>query len=252
MKFYQYPLNYGSKRAYAATLFVPEVQDNNYSTTWTGTSLTIHIDSVGDGTGTARDFDTIFIKCNDASSISITETSTTIPVATTVSQHNRDHSIVDEDGYLNILHSLSSKASQQSLTFNFNTGIKVAQIMILNEDKEVEIESDNRFVQIDYNESHRGASINQTWTGALSYSPPINNTRPKWEIDCSVRYRDYHPSYNKLRKFFRDNNNFVVAVDYPLDAELVFPCVVDTRRQLRYITTYKYTGRDYTFGLREI
>ena len=55
--FFDYPLNYGMGRSQ-----YPEVADNNYDTYTDQTSMLLHVDSNGDGTGGVSEFTHIFVK----------------------------------------------------------------------------------------------------------------------------------------------------------------------------------------------
>ena len=254
MKFYPLPLNTGAKRSYPRgdSLFLPAIQDNNLSTSWMGMHLTLYIDTVGDGTGTARQYDTIYIRVKGASHFSI-GTLPNVPITNEVNDAAMQAiSIVDADGFHNVLHKHTEKLSATSVNISFNASVEVSQLWILNEDETIQIPEDRRFTQLDFDENDRGAVVHEDWTGGLHVSPPLGNRHEKTDVSATCRFRPQHESYLYLKKFLRDNRRgFVAAIDYPTLPTLVHQYIADPQRQLRYISTYKHAGKDYTFTLLE-
>ena len=112
--FYAYPLNYGGSRSQ-----YPAVADNNYATFTQQNSMLLHIDSAGDGSGTARAFTHIFLKCQGVASYAIALTDPepgialldrTLP-ATVKNDSGDTVSITDLDGFQNDLYDLSTVVS---------------------------------------------------------------------------------------------------------------------------------------------
>ena len=251
MKFFEYPRNYGLKRSYAGGTFIPQVQDNRYDTSWIGTALSVHIDASGDGTGTARAWTDIFIKCKGVGSYSVNGITVSIPNSIR-DTFGFDRSLVDVDGFHNHLYSLDTPASAQTLTFAFPSGAEIAEILILNENRNIQLSSDKRFSRIDMRYTARSALVQTSMIGELSAAPPLNNTRPKWSIDYTARYKPSQATYNHLLKFMREHYNFSVAIDYPRYADMVFSAVFpELEKQIQYISTYKEAGKDLSFTIAE-
>ena len=254
MKFYPLPLNTGKKRSYPTgdSLFLPAVQDFNLRTTWNGQRLTLYIDSVGDGTGTAGTFDTVFMRVRNATTFQI-NTIDPISITDTVNDvAGKAIRIVDADGFHNVLYKHERSLTRTSVNITFNSQAEVSQLWILNEDDTIQIPEDKRFTQLDFDEVDRGVTIHEDWKGGLHAAPPIGNAYEKNNVTATCRFRPSHQSYGYLKKFFRDNRvGFIVAVDYPALPDMVHPYIADPQRYLRYISTYKHAGKDYTFTLRQ-
>ena len=254
MKFYPLPLNTGAKRSYPRgdSLFLPAIQDNNWRTTWTGQHLTLYVDTVGDGSGTARSFDSVFIRVRNATTFQI-DTLTAVPITNEVNDAtSHPISIIDADGFHNVLYKHGNTLTKTSVNISFNSQAEVSQLWILNEDDTIQIPEDRRFTQLDFDEDDRGTVVHEDWTGGLHLSPPIGNGHEKTDVTATCRFRPQHQSYLHLKKFLRDNRRgFVVAVDYPTLPTLIHQYIADPQRQLRYISTWKHAGKDYTFSLRQ-
>lgn len=253
MRFYQLPLNFGSPRSYSGGVVVPQVQDNKLSTTWAGRTIRLFIDTDGDGTGTAREFDAVYVRCKGATRIHIDSLGENVDITDTISDGNgNDISIIDADGYHSFLYQHDSKGSDTDVNITFNADTEVAQLWILNEDKSIQISNDSRFTQLDFDEIDRGATVRPSATNVMHYIPPIGGNDLKIDITATCRFRPQHATYQNLRKFFRDNRQgFVAAIDYPAEPELVKQYITDPQSRLRYITQYKYAGKNYTFSLIE-
>ena len=254
MKFYTLPLNTGARRSYPRgdSLFLPAIQDNNWRTVWTGQHLTLYVDTVGDGSGTARSFDSVFMRVRNAATFQI---DTLSPVAITNEVNDaagQAISVVDADGYHNVLYKHTQTLTKTSVDISFNAQAEVSQLWILNEDDTIQIPEDRRFTQLDFDEADRGAVVHEDWQGGLHLSPPLGDRHEKTDVTATCRFRPQHASYLYLKKFLRDNRRgFVVAVDYPTLPTLVHQYIADPQRQLRYISPYKHAGKDYTFTLLE-
>ena len=252
MKFFKTPLNVGSQRAFDSGNPIVAVQDNRLTTSWTGRTLTLHVDVDGDGTGAARQFDTVYAVCKGADTFTVDAlTGITITIAAEMPDNVGNMlSVVDADGYHHILYSHPSKVSAATLTVTFSSDADVAQIWILDENKTVQISNDARFTQLDFNEIDRGATIRNSAVNVPHYIPALGNQDIKTDVSCVCRFRQGNASYLHLQNFFRENRRgFAVAVDYPAEARLIGQYIVDPERALRYISTHKYAGKDYAFSL---
>ena len=254
MKFYTLPLNFGSRRSYPRgdSLFLPTIQDNKWQTTWIGQHLTLYTDTVGDGSGTARSFDSVFMRVRNATTFQI-DTDTAVPITDEVNDATgHPIRIVDADGFHNVLYRRERTLTKTSVDISFNSQAEVSQLWILNEDDTIQIPEDRRFTQLDFDEVDRGAVVHEDWQGGVHLSPPIGGGYEKTNVTATCRFRPQHESYLYLKKFLRDNRRgFVVAVDYPTLPTLVHQYIADPQRQLRYISAYKHAGKDYTFTILE-
>ena len=140
-QFFDYPLNYGAGRSqYRA------VADNDYRTFSAQTSMLLHIDTVGNGSGTARAFTDIFIKTTGVASYSAAFTDgVNIPSPSpfprtppaTVKNDSGDTVKTTIDGYQHDLHNLwgdesTAKPKAKSITLTFTgTSPRIYEVMIL-------------------------------------------------------------------------------------------------------------------------
>ena len=259
MRFYASPRNYGAERSFAGGMFVPAVQDNDYNTVWSGTALTVHIDTVGDGSGEARRWTEVFVKGKFPTSKRYTVDGNTIEIPETIETFGVARSLKDVDGFYNHLafHNLDIDADRtprtdQTLTFSFPSDAEIAQVLVLDEAENIKLSSDGRLSNIEFQYQARGAIVQRSMRSALSVAPPLNNTRPKWEVDYSANYRPAHATYDYLLQFMRTHYNFTVALDYPRYAHMIFPAVFpDLVMQMQYLTSWKESGKNISLAISE-
>ena len=264
-QFFSYPLNYGSNRSQYR-----EVADNDYNTFTSQTSLLLNIDTVGNGSGTAREFTDIFLKCTGVQSYTAAFTNPeniTSPAARTlpasVTNDSGDTvSITDLDGFQNDLHNLwtdentaKPKAKSITLTFTAVTGQtpRIYEVMILN--RLLTLDSDGGFSRIEYDSLDLG-SYEPDLRGRLGYVPPIGGERDKWIVNLTLfaprRATDRGIIADELLHFIRRYKNFVFAGEYNRYPERVFPAGWgDARTAIRYISRWKGAGRRVSFSVRE-
>ena len=261
--FYDYPLNYGGGRSqYKAAA------DNDYATYTEQTSMLLHIDTAGDGTGDARDFTDIFVKGLGISTYTATFTDgANIPTPspfprtppTTVKNDSGDNVPTVVDGYQHDLHSLyvndsalKPKAKSVTLTFT-GTNIRIYEIMVLN--RLLTLNSDGGFSRIEQNSIDLG-TVEPDLQKNLSYVPPIGGTRDKWLLNLTLR----SPRVNGVRdtvadtliRFIRRYKNFVFAPEYNRYPDQVFPALwPNPETQIRYLAKWKGAGRRVLFSVRE-
>lgn len=252
MILYPLPLNSGSERSFSGADFVPEVQDNKWQTMWAGTTLTLQIDIVGDGTGSARMFDSVFVRCKTSGGITVSGINASITVSDTIGDgYGNTVNVIDADGFHNLLYEHPSKASAATVTITFTSTAVVSQLWILN--KIISIPNDSRFVQLQPNESDPGGEIKTSrTTGRRWYKPPMRDEYPKDDIQCVCRFRRGQSNL-ELKKFFRDHRRgFVCAVDYPARPTLIHQYISQPNKSLTPISPFKFAGDDYSFTLLEI
>ena len=265
-QFFGYPLNYGPGRSQYRS-----VADNNYKTFTEQTSMLLNIDSAGDGSGAARAFTHIFLKCQNVASYAIRLTDPEPNIALfdrtlpeTVKNDSKDTvSITDLDGFQNDLYNLSTvvsntrklKAKAITLTFTAVSGQtpRIYEIMIL--DRLLILDSDGGFSRIEYDSLDLG-SYDPDLRGRLSYTPPIGGERDKWIVNLTLfaprRAADRGIIADQLLWFIRRYKNFVFAAEYNRYPERVFPAGwSDSRTAIRYISRWKGAGRLVRFGIRE-
>ena len=264
-QFFDYPLNYGGGRSqYRA------VADNNYATFTEQTSMLLHIDTAGDGSGTARPFTDIFVKGTGVASYSAAFTNPeniTSPQARTlpasVTNDSGDTvSITDVDGFQNDLHNLwtdektaKPKAIAITLTVTPKTGEtpRIYGVMILN--RLLTLNSDGGFSRIEYDNLGMGSYENDL-RGQLTYVPALGGTRDKWLVNLtlnSLRAGNSRDTIaDDLLHFIRRYKSFVFAPEYHRYPDRIFPAGWgDAQTAIRYISRWKGAGRKISFSIRE-
>ena len=225
-----------------------EVADNDYNTFTSETSMLLHIDTAGDGSGTAREFTDIFIKCSGISSYSAAFTNPeniTSPAARTlpetVTNDSRDEVSTTVDGYQHDLHNLwtdesteKPKAKSITLTFTAVTGEtpRIYEVMVLN--RLLTLNSDGGLSRIEYDSIDLG-TVEPDLRKRLSYVPPINAERDKWLVHLTGL--SYRPNTggrdtiaDKLVSFIRRYKNFVFAPEYNRHPGTRFSCTLAQSR----------------------
>ena len=263
-QFFDFPLNYGGGRSqYRA------VADNDYSTFTSQASMLLHIDTAGDGSGTAREFTDIFIKCSGISSYTAALTNPeniTSPAArtlpATVTNDSRDEVSTIVDGYQHDLHNLwtdestaKPKAKSITLTFTAVSGEtpRIYEVMILN--KLLTLNSDGGFSRVEYDSLSLG-TIEPDLRGNLSYVPPIGATRDKWLVNLTLDSRRTTTGRDTIAdaliSFIRRYKRFVFAAEYKRYPDRVFPALwPNPETQIRYLSRWKGSGRRVSFSVRE-
>ncbi|MCY3744463.1 MAG: hypothetical protein OXH00_25895 [Candidatus Poribacteria bacterium] len=260
-QFFDYPLNYGGGRSqYRA------VADNDYNTFTSETSMLLHIDTAGDGSGTARDFTDIFIKGSGINSYLAAFTNPehiTSPAArtlpATVKNDSGDSVPITVDGYQNDLHNLwtdesTAKPKAKSITLTFTgSSPRIHEVMVLN--RLLTLNSDGGLSRIEYDSIDLGA-VDDDLVGNLSYVPPIGGTRDKWLANLTLlspRTRGLRDTIaDALISFIRKYKNFVFAAEYNRYPDRVFPALwPNPETQIRYLSRWKGGGRRVPFSVRE-
>ena len=262
--FYDYPLNYGGSRSQH-----PEVADNDYATFTTSTSMLLNIDTAGDGSGDARDFTDIFLKCKGVASYSaaltdpanITSPKDRTPPAM-VKNDSGDNVPTTVDGYQHDLHSLwtdestaKPQAKSLTLTFTAKTGetARIYEVMILN--RLLTLNSNGGFSRIEYDSLSLG-TVEPDLRGRLSYVPPIGNERDKWLVHLTLLSHRTATGRDTIADdliaFIRQYKHFVFAAEYNRYPARVFPAVwPNPETQIRYLSRWKGGGRRVLFSVRE-
>ena len=269
-QFFDYPLNYGGSRSQHR-----EVADNDYATFTTSTSMLLHIDTAGDGSGTARDFTDIFVKGSGITSYSaaltdpqhITGSPAARTLPETVTNDSRDSVPIIVDGYQHDLHSLwnvafdpirgrlnVAKPKAKSITLTFTgTSPKIYEVMVL--DRLLTLNADGGFSRIEYDSLSLG-SVEPDLRGNLSYVPPIGNTRDKFLVNLTLLSRRSGTGRDTLADelihFIRRYKRFVFAPEYHRYPDRVFPALwPNPETQIRYLSRWKGGGRRVSFSVRE-
>lgn len=262
-QFFDFPLNYGSGRSqYRA------VADNDYNTFTSQTSMLLHIDTAGDGSGTARYFTDIFIKCAGITSYTAALTNPehiTSPAArtlpATVTNDSRDEVRTTVDGFQHDLYSLwtdestaKPKAKSITLTFTAVSGETphIYEIMVL--DRLLTLNSDGGFSRVEYDSLDLG-TVEPDLRKRLSYVPPIGNERDKWLVNLTLyspRRGARETLADQLVSFIRRYKRFVFAAEYKRYPDRVFPALwPNPETQIRYLSRWKGGGRRVLFSVRE-
>ena len=266
-QFFDYPLNYsGGRSQYKA------VADNNYNTFTEQTSILFNIDTNGDGSGTARDFTDIFVKCSGVASYSAALTdpaNITSPQPRTLPENITNDSgdtvsITDLDGFQNDLYSLwddtqttipaKPKAKSITITFTAVPGEtpRIYEIMVL--DRLLTLNSDGGFSRIEYDSIDLG-TVEPDLRKRLSYVPPIGGERDKWLVNLTLqspRRGTREILSDQLVSFIRRYKRFVFAPEYKRYPDRVFPALwPNPETQIRYLSRWKGGGRRVLFSVRE-
>lgn len=264
-QFFDYPLNYGSGRSQYR-----EVADNDYNTFSSETSMLLHIDTAGDGSGTAREFTDIFVKAIGVASYGIAFTD---PVPSTLTFPNRtlpenvnndsgDAVPIIVDGYQNDLHSLwddtqtpkPAKLRAKSITLTFTgSSPRIYEVMVL--DRLLTLDSDGGFTRIEYDSIDLG-SYESDLRRQRSYVPALGGTRDKWLVNLTLDSRrtaiGRDTIADDLIYFIRRHKQFVFAPEPKRYPDRVFPAGWgDAQTAIRYISRWKGAGRRVSFSVRE-
>ena len=266
-QFFDYPLNYGSGRSQHR-----EVADNDYATYTEQTSMLLHIDSAGDGSGTARAFTDIFVKCTGVESYTVNLTDPIRQVGLsprtfpdTVSNDSGDSvPITGLDGNLqNDLYCFWTaederlgvdKLAAKSITLTFTgTSARIYEVMVL--DRLLTLDSDGGFSRIEYDSLDLG-SYEPDLRRQRSYVPPIGATRDKWLVNLTLDSRRTATGRDTIAdaliSFIRRYKRFVFAPEYYRYPDRVFPAGWgDAQTAIRYISRWKGAGRRVSFSVRE-
>ena len=263
-QFFDYPLNYGGNRSQYRS-----VSDNDYQTYSEQTSMLLNIDTAGDGSGTAREFTDIFLKCKGVASYAIALTDPEPSIALldrtlpeTVKNDSGDTVDTVVDGYQHDLYDLSTvisetrklKAKSITLTVTAKTGEtpKIYEVMIL--DRLLTLNSNGGFSRIEYDSLESG-SYEPDLRGQRSYVPALGGTRDKWLVNLtlnSLRGTARDTIADELLHFIRGHKTFVFAPEYNRYPDRVFPAGWgDARTAIRYIGRWKGAGRRASFSVRE-
>ena len=262
-QFFAPALNYGGSRSQYR-----EIADNDYQTYSEQTSMLLHIDTAGDGSGTAREFTNIFIKGTGISSYSAALTdpaNITSPQARTlpetVKNDSGDTVSTIIDGYQHDLHNLwtnektaKPKAKSITLTFTAVSGQtpRIYEAMLL--DRLLTLDSDGSFSRIEYDSLESG-SYEPDLRGRRSYVPAIGAERDKWLVNLtlnSLRGTGRDTIADDLLHFIRRHKTFVFAPEYNRYPDRVFPAGWSSpQTTIRYIGRWKGAGRRASFSVRE-
>lgn len=262
-QFFDYPLNYGSGRSQHR-----EVADNDYNTFTTGTSMLLHIDSKGDGSGAARDFTDIFVKCKgvtgysaaltDPQNITGTPAARTLPE--TVTNDSRDTVPTTVDGNLqHDLHSLwtdesTEKPKAKSVTLTFTgSNIRIYNVLVL--DRRLSLNANGGFSRIEYDSIDIG-SYETDLRGHRSYVPALGGTRDKWLVNLTLDSRRTATGRDTvaddLIHFIRKHKSFVFAPEPKRYPDRIFIAGWgEAQTAIRYISRWKGAGRRVSFSVRE-
>ena len=263
-QFFSYPLNYGSNRSQYR-----EIADNDYHTFTAQNSMLLHIDTAGDGSGTARSFTDIFLKGSGIASYTAAFTNPaniTSPQARTlpetVKNDSGDTVSTIIDGFQHDLHNLwtnekTAKPKAKSITLTFTAAAgetaRIYEVMIL--DRLLTLDSDGGFSRIEYDSLESG-SYEPDLRGRRSYVPALGGERDKWLVNLtlnSLRAGNLRDTIaDDLLHFIRRHKTFVFASEYNRYPDRVFPAGWSSpQTAIRYIGRWKGAGRRASFSVRE-
>ena len=228
--------------------------------------MLLHIDSKGDGTGDARAFTDIFVKCKNVTSYSaaltdpanITSPQTrTLPG--TVQNDSGDTVPITVDGFQNDLHSLwdaenTAKPKAKSVTLTFTgSNIRIYNVLVL--DRLLSLNANGGFSRIEYDSLDIG-SYETDLRGNRSYVPALGGTRDKWLVNLTLDSRrtatERDTIADELLFFMRRSKHFVFAPEYHRYPDRIFIAGWgDAQTAIRYISRWKGAGRKISFSVRE-
>ena len=228
--------------------------------------MLLHIDSKGDGTGDARAFTDIFVKCKNVTSYSaaltdpanITSPQTrTLPG--TVQNDSGDTVPITVDGFQNDLHSLwdaenTAKPKAKSVTLTFTgSNIRIYNVLVL--DRLLSLNANGGFSRIEYDSLDIG-SYETDLRGNRSYVPALGGMRDKWLVNLTLDSRrtatERDTIADELLFFMRRSKHFVFAPEYHRYPDRIFIAGWgDAQTAIRYISRWKGAGRKISFSVRE-
>ena len=268
-RFFEYPINYIGNRTYSTAtpaVYLPAAQDNNFSTSTGETTIDVFIDTVGDGSGDAQAWTSLFVKCKGIASYDVAVTdgnivSLNVTIPTNLTLYNTP--VTDLRGFQNHLYFFSGTTpavpSGKVLRFTITaiTGQTPAiyEIMVMNEVlaiDEGETRADRpRFSNIEYTHVERGSVIQEDIEGGLSKAPPLNNTRSKYRVNYTTRYKN-RQDLERMLNFKEDYDAFGFAPNYELYPQLVFPAVfTNTETPIRYANPWTLGPRTLELTIDE-
>ena len=260
------PLNYGGGRSQYR-----EVADNDYNTYTEQTSMLLNIDTVGDGTGDAREFTDIFLKCTGIARYTAAFTDgVNIPNPSpfprtppaTVKNDSGDTVETTVDGYQHDLHNLwtdertlKPKATAITITVTAKTGEtpRIYEVMILN--RLLTLNADGGLSRIEYDSIDLG-TVEPDLRKRLSYVPPLGGERDKWLANLTLLSprvgTERDTLADKMISFIRRYKNFVLAAEPNRNPQMVFPALwPNPETQIRYLSKWKGSGRRVLLSIRE-
>ena len=228
--------------------------------------MLLHIDSKGDGSGDARAFTDIFVKCKNVTSYSaaltdpanITSPQTrTLPG--TVQNDSGDTVPITVDGFQNDLHSLwdaenTAKPKAKSVTLTFTgSNIRIYNVLVL--DRLLSLNANGGFSRIEYDSLDIG-SYETDLRGNRSYVPALGGMRDKWLVNLTLDSRrtatERDTIADELLFFMRRSKHFVFAPEYHRYPDRIFIAGWgDAQTAIRYISRWKGAGRKISFSVRE-
>ena len=246
------PLNFGNQRTNRN-----QVVDGNLNSFSEHTTLQCHIDSDGDGTGTAQAFTHIAVISSGVTSYTAAGSTGTVSrtIGSTFQNAFRETISKDFNGRRYDLFRVPqvSNADQTAQTLDFifvGTGAKIYLLAVLKAEFEL---AEGAFDVTDINSVQLGGVADQA-NKSQTYIPPLFNKSDIWSVRLRAElYGSRHPEpkAKELVAFIRNNKHYFVAVDTENHPELIFSGIFpNPETQIRYITGNK-TGRRVGFTLRE-
>ena len=250
MRFYDVPLNYYNNRSPA------KIADNRYTTHITDLQFVVTIDSVGDESGTARVWDTLYLRGHNITSFDIVN----VIGPTAVPTHTPSPADVplDIDGQTSYIYrEPTPRDTFKHLRINvvYGTGGYLSQVMVLNTLVDLSDAAFEGYLSYEINPLPAG-SIIESAAKRKSWIPPLLDTRNLREVSLQLRFNqqisEHVSEYNKLRHLMQTHRHgFVFEPDYNFHPEFVAPCVFAGNQQQRYLSRVKSSGRLLNFSVLE-
>ena len=268
-RFFEFPINYIGNRTYDTSsmpVYLPAAQDNDFNTSTGETTIDVYIDTVGDGSGDAQAFTALFVKCKGVASYDVSITDGNIStVSVTIPTHLPLYNtpVTDLRGFQNHLFVYSGtipavpngKVLRFTITAITGQTPAIYEIMVMNEVlaiDEGETRTDRpRFANVEYTHVERGSVIQEDIEGGLSKAPPLNNSRSKYRVNYTTRYKN-RQDLERMLNFKEDYDAFGFAPNYELYPQLVFPAVfTNTETPIRYTQPYTLGPRTLELTIDE-
>ena len=244
--------------------------DNRYDTGTLETSLTVHIDTNGNGTGAARGFTHIFLKAKGTVGATYRVEATggvlsqgnsspkTVALPTEVTDSSGESRPLKVKGFYNLMDAYAydlgtdppTVPTAKTLVFTFpGSGLELVQLLVLR--SVVEIAQDG-FTQIKW--VQRLGGLEQTSArGRDSVAPPVVGNRSKYDLILTAHKNVSDDISRALDAFFSVYSEFVFAMEPNRYPEQVFPAKNKGQTvEYEYISQWKKRGRRAVFTIGEL
>ena len=246
------PLNFGNQRTNRN-----QIVDGNLNSFTEHTTVQCHIDTDGDGTGTAQAFTHIAVISSGVTSYTAAGSNGTISRTIASTFENSFGETISKDfngrryDFFRVPQVSGADQTAATLDFTFvGASAKIYLLAVLKADFEL---AEGAFDVTDIDSVQLGRVADQA-DKSQTYIPPLFNKSDVWRVRLRAElYGSRHPESKakELVAFIRNNKHYFVAVDTEIHPELMFAGIFpNPETQVRYISKNK-SGRRVGFTLRE-